>query len=508
MKLRPIFIAVLLLFLSKQQICFAQSVHNDILRELKITKSLTGQADTVQPANAILIKGKKWNMGLLPIAINQIYNSDLPIGYNLGSAIAAKGYQIQLAAGIEASIGKHLHIKINPEFVNAQNQDFDQFSQILGDSVWSVYYQFLNTIDLPSKIVEGPYTKIFPGQSHITYQFNKFEVGVSTENLWWGPGWKNALVMSYNAPGFLHASFKTIKPLQTKIGQFSGQWIAGELKNSGVLPPRIYSAYNGNFVYQPKPTDQRFMAGMHLSWQPKWTPDLTIGYSAATYFYGNDFKSPLDLLPLYTGGNKGSLGAFFASFKLPKEKAELYLEYGAKSPNFRRAFVAGFRKLFPIKQEAYIQFAAELTQMQAQNAELIRNPDSWYTDKTVQHGYTHWGKTIGAGIGPGSNSQNIEIAWVKGKNKIGLQFERLRHNSDFYYLAFESIGDFRRHWIDLSTTANATLDFKHFLIAARLQVTRTYNYQWLIIQTDPNNYFQPSNEYLNLGAGLSLMFRL
>ena len=190
MKLRSIFIVVFLFIVFSQQISYAQSVHNDILRELKTTQSLIGQVDTVQPVNAILIKGKKWNMGLLPIAVNQIYNSDLPIGYNLGSTIAAKGYQVQVAAGIEASIGKHLHIKINPEFVSAQNQDFEQFSQILGDRVWANYYQFLNTIDLPSKIVEGPYQKLFPGQSHINYGFNKFEVGVSTENLWWGPGWK------------------------------------------------------------------------------------------------------------------------------------------------------------------------------------------------------------------------------------------------------------------------------------------------------------------------------
>jgi hypothetical protein len=250
------------------------------------------------------------------------------------------------------------------------------------------------------------------------------------------------------------------------------------------------------------------MTGMHLSWQPKWTPDLTIGYSAASYFYGKDFKSPLDLIPIFSSGNKAGLGALFVSYKMPKEKAEIYLEYGAKSPSFRRAYVAGFRKLFPTKHDAFIQFAVELTQMQAQNAELIRNPNSWYTDAYVQQGYTHMGKTIGAGIGPGSNSQNIEIAWVKGKNKIGLQFERLRHNSDFYYLAFEPIGDYRRHWVDLSTSANATIDLKHFLIAARVQLTRTYNYQWLVIQTDPNNYFQPSNEYLNIGGGLSIMFRL
>lgn len=491
-----------------QNRCAAQSIHTDIFRELNITKSLIGNSDSIEPVKSTIVKRKNWSLGVLPIAINQLYNSDLPIGYNLGSAIAAKGYEVQIAAGIEASFGKHLSIKLNPEFVSAQNQDFEQFSQSQGSRIWASYYQFLNTIDLPSKIGEGTYRKFFPGQSNIKYRFKNIEVGLSTENIWWGPGWKNALIMSYNAPGFLHATINTNKPIRTKIGKFSGQWIGGELEESGVLPPRIYSSYNGSYLYQPKISDKRLMTGINLSWQPKFATNLTIGYSAVSYFYATDFASPLDLLPIDWNGKKGALGALFVQYKLPADKAEIYLEYGAKSQSFRRAYVAGFRKLFPTKHDAYIQVAVELTQMEAQNAELIHNPDSWYTDSYVRQGYTNLGRTIGAGIGPGSNSENFEIAWVKGRNKIGLQFERLRHNSDFYYYAYESIGDFRRHWIDLSTTANATIDFKHFLIAAHLQVTRTYNYQWLIIQTDPLNYFQPGNEYLNFGGGLSLVFRL
>ena len=491
-----------------QDFCAAQSIHTDIVRELNISKSLLGSSDSITPITSTIVKGKNWSLGVLPIAIDQLYNSELPIGYNLGSAIAAKGYQVLISAGIEASIGKHITIKLNPEYVSAQNLDFEQFEQAQGDRIWSSYYQFLNTIDLPNKMGDGPYNKFFAGQSNIKYQFKDFEAGISTENIWWGPGWKNALIMSYNAPGFLHATINTKKPIKTKIGQFSGQLIAGKLEESGILPPRIYSIYNGVFQYQPKFTGKRLMTGINFSWQPKWTPNLTIGYSAVAYFYATDFKSPLDVLPFDFNGKKGALGAMFIQYKLPADKAEIYLEYGAKSPSFRRAYVAGFRKLFPIKNDAYIQFAAELTQMQAQNIDLIRDPNSWYTDKYVRQGYTNNGKTIGAGIGPGSNSENFEIAWVKGRNKIGLQFERLRHNSDYYYYAYEFIGDFRRHWIDLSTSANVSLDFKHFLVAANLKITRSYNYQWLVIQTDPLNYFQPGNEYLNIGGGLSLMFRL
>jgi hypothetical protein len=397
--------------------------------------------------------------------------------------------------GIQTKLGKHISIKANPEFVSAQNANFEQLSQTLGDQTWADYYRFLNNIDLPDQLGQGNYTKLYPGQSHIKYQFENVEAGISTENIWWGPGWKNALIMSFNAPGFLHYTFNTRKPIRTKIGDIQFQIIGGKLTESGILPPRINTANNGQFLYQPKSSDDRFLSAMNISWQPKWTPNLTLGYSHASYFYSPDFF-----------GNKARLGALYAQYQLPAELAELYIEYGALK-SFRRAYVAGFRKLFPTKHNAHIQFAMEFTQMQAPTAELIRNPNSWYTNDFVRHGYTHLGRTIGAGIGPGSNSQNVEIAWVKGQNKIGLQLERLRHNSDFYYFAFERIGDFRRHWVDLSSMAHATYNFNKFWVSARLQMIRTYNYQWLIIQTDPTNYFEPGNEYLNISAGLSVLYR-
>jgi hypothetical protein len=145
--------------------------------------------------------------------------------------------------------------------------------------------------------------------------------------------------------------------------------------------------------------------------------------------------------------------------------------------------------------------------MQAPTAELIREPDSWYTHSYVRQGYTHLGKTIGAGIGPGSNSQTLELAWIKGLKKIGLQFERVRYNSDYYYYAFEYITDFRRHWVDISTTFKADWNFKNLLLSAQIGIVRSYNYQWLVVQVNPTDFFAPGNEFLNISSGLHLTYR-
>ncbi|WP_404877454.1 capsule assembly Wzi family protein, partial [Klebsiella pneumoniae] len=59
--------------------------------------------------------------------------------------------------------------------------------------------------------------------------YKVLSVGISSENLWWGPGIYNSLLMSNNAPGFWHLTFNSRKPLKTPIGDFEWQLIGGKL---------------------------------------------------------------------------------------------------------------------------------------------------------------------------------------------------------------------------------------------------------------------------------------
>ncbi|MEN9685668.1 MAG: hypothetical protein RLZZ28_1454 [Bacteroidota bacterium] len=526
----------------------AQTISNDRLKEIFRNQQLIGtyrtghslsinanQIDLAELDSALesnltpIIKNSVFKGQFLPASLSQQYNAQLPYEWNQSSMIPAKGYQVLARVGVHAAIGKHISIQLAPEFVYAANNDFEGFSGQLNDRAWADRYRFWNTSDIPERFGNDAYTRVFAGQSYIRYNTRAVSFGISTESMWWGPGYRNSLIMSTNAPGFLHATINTIKPIHTGIGSFEGQIIGGQLQSSGFLPPRIYSIYNAAFVYQPKLEKDRYVAGMVLTWNPKWTPGLYLGISKASYLYTSDIANPLDVLPLQgffgrartkteKNGTKASLGSLFIRYVMPAEKAELYMEYGRKdislmpwnilqSDAYRRAYVAGFRKLFHTKGNAHIQLVAELTQMQAPTAELIREPDSWYTHSYVRQGYTHLGKTIGAGIGPGSNSQTLELAWIKGLKKIGLQFERVRYNSDYYYYAFEYITDFRRHWVDISTTFKADWNFKNLLLSAQIGIVRSYNYQWLVVQVNPTDFFAPGNEFLNISSGLHLTYR-
>lgn len=498
----------------------------DTTTPLKSMNFQTGNLYFTSKNNPLGKKTRKTTLAILPFGVTLQNNSALPYGWNDGSMIPAKGLQTQITGGFKFSAGR-FSLQIQPEFVSATNETFEGFPTRHENFIWSRHYKYLNQSDIPESFGTAPYQKVFAGQSNISYATNQWSIGISTENIWWGPGRKNALVMSYNAPGFLHYTFNSVNPLKTKIGHFEWQLMGGQLEHSGMMPPETNRVFNGQFLYQPKRQEDRYIAGALLSWQPKWVPGLFLGASRVSYLYQSDATSIADYLPLdgiistasSKSGKKAFFGSLFARYVMPKVHTELYFEYGRndKAPSiwntiadnhYPKAYVFGLRKLFPIGFKSQsILFGLELTQMQLDEPSLILDSTSysWYTHSQVRHGYTHQGQVIGAGIGPGSNSQTAEIAWIKGKKKIGLEFERVVRNNDFYYYAYQPSGEYNRHWVDISTRLNLQWDFKGFFIQANVGAIRSINYQWFL---NPSNisYFKGGWDLLNVNGQLSINY--
>jgi hypothetical protein len=475
------------------------------------------------PSSDFKKQSKKLEIKWLPLSMETQYNSHHPYGSDQEEMIPARGVQAVVSGGVHLSSGRW-SLQLKPAIVYAQNQEYETFPTDHYPAIWEHYYQWLNTSDIPEKFGKGSYKHFYPGQSSIRYNLNRISIGLSTENIWWGPGSQYALVMSNHAPGFAHFTVNTTKPIQTKIGSFEGQFVAGILSSSGVLPlePNRYGT-SVNLLYVPKRTDSRYLSGLTLTWQPKWTKGLFLGFTSVSYLYPSDITAAADIFPLKgiissgteKAGKKAGLGSLFVRYVMPEEKAELYVEYGRsdKSPTllniigdqgYPRAYVAGFRKLFATKRNAYLQFLSEFTQMQLPTAELIQSAASWYTDAYVRQGYTNNGRVMGAGIGPGSNSQMADISWVKGYTKLGIQFERIAHNNDFFYNTFTN--DYTRHWIDLSTTFHIDWRVKKFLLSSHMSVIRSLNYQWYILPA--LGYFNNGYDVLNFQGSFSFAYAL
>ena len=70
--------------------------------------------------------------------------------------------------------------------------------------------------------------------------------------------------------------------------------------------------------------------------------------------------------------------------------------------------------------------------MEQNASRLIRNAGSWYEHYNVYDGYTNLGEVLGSSIGPGSNSHYISINRIRDFEKIGLGFEIIDHDNDFF----------------------------------------------------------------------------
>jgi hypothetical protein len=114
---------------------------------------------------------------------------------------------------------------------------------------------------------------------------------------------------------------------------------------------------------------------------------------------------------------------------------------------------------------------------------------------------------MGAGIGPGSNSQMIDISLIKGKIKYGVTFERLIHNNDFYYNAYYPISYWKAHWVDMSALYHAAYPVNdHLYLNAAIGIIRSLNYEYRILpNTDP---VLPGNGYdpLNIHGNLTIVY--
>jgi hypothetical protein len=452
----------------------------------------------------------------LPLSINQQFNSHHKYGWNDGSILPSKGYQKQITMGIFAEWGP-ISLKLQPEFVFAENNPIESILSVQHDVVLQQYYPYvLNFIDEPERFGDQTFRKFFPGQSSIRFNYKNLSIGLSSENLWWGPGTRNSLLMSNTAPGFPHLTFNTRKPIHTIVGSFEGQIIGGLVKGSGVIPSDTFRYSN---LYWGKDHSQRYVNGLVATWQPKWIRGLHLGFSRMFYLYKNDIANGLKgYIPIITSflkkntvneddARRDQLISLFFRFVMPQAKSEIYGELGKNDhsadirdfilePEHARAYVFGFRKLFQIKHNKQIEFFSEMTSLEIPKTIQLREQGSWYSHYQVRHGYTNLGQIIGAGIGSGSSSQTIGLNFLKAKNQTGVFLERIVRNNDFYYMAIGPFWNFSSHWVDLSLNFNKDFYIKRFVIRPHVSLINSMNYQWMTKRDVFNLHAQLHSSYI------------
>ncbi|HKG08893.1 MAG TPA: capsule assembly Wzi family protein [Pedobacter sp.] len=503
-----------LLFTSLHSSLFAQTIPVGVLEDVEdvyrrdqllgldslnrsfMIRPLFIQSESEQPFRKLMLTSDEYKakVYLLPIVLQQQMNHR-PFGSNDGAMITNKGYGAVFSAGVYVEVGP-VSLQLRPEYVYAENKKFRSILATTNAADFvSSYQRLMSSIDMPERFGDKPYSKLNLGQSSLRVAHEGFSFGISNENIWWGPGTFNSLLMSNNAPGFVHFTLNTVKPLETPAGNVEAQLILGTLKSSGVRLPEQLNL-------DSKHESNRQIAGFAITYQPKWVEGLYLGFDHTSVTNKKKNKKEWPEAQLYVSNlnknqNADNYSSFFAKWVMPEAKAEFYLQYGFKKYNFElpatktepsaqhsdniRAYIAGFSKLIPTNREddEFIKVGVELTEMNNKNVRNLYPWPSWYNSYVVTDGYTNKGQVLGAAVGPGGSMQSLEVAWVKGFKRIGFQVDRMVQNNDMFYSMRPYTADIRRHWVEFALGGKIDWEFNRFLINSKLTYIRSLNYQYM-----------------------------
>ena len=386
-----------------------------------------------------------------------VTNSATPFSLNDGVMWAGRGLNARITAGIDIRRSR-LHVVIAPEFWFASNARFDRNQDpykfytphppVLryGDGFADPWYVQPYSADVPWRMGSSAISSVWFGQTGAWYNTGPIELGATTENMWWGPGIRNAIVMSDNAAGIPRLELRTPRPWKTRIGDFEGRWFVGALSES-------------QYFDTTKTNDVRSIAAAAITWRPAFQPTLTLGLTRAVYATANGYGDvpfrwldvfantghPADRPPsdssLYPGG-RDQLISLFARWIFPEDGFEAYTEWARQelpsslhdfvvSPTQSHGYTLGmqYRKPAPINARTF-RIQAEVTTLEQSGSFKNRPVGVFYTSRRVIQGYTEFGKPIGASIGPGSSGQWLAFDRISPTSSYGVTFNRIRWNED------------------------------------------------------------------------------
>lgn len=478
---------------------------------------------------------------LLPINFNIEYNSKYPIPTNNGSMIPNSGYQHIISPGFFIKLGP-IDVQLKPEHHYSQNNLYQGFWDNHSSSRWAKRYILWNMIDLPERFGNKRHNNFFLGQSRVMLNYKNLSFGFSNENIWWGPSRINSIMMSNNPRGFKHISFNSNRPLNTSIGDFEFQIISGRLESSGYLPSGNDKIHAGTPIYFVKANqlgktdDWRYLQAINFNFSPSFLNGLSLGFIRWVQFY-NDLvdgyfwmSGKTSYFPIFNNlfrkNDKNfsreiqtdqAAGIYF-KYLDTKSNFEIYSEYylNDSKVNLRdffvdsrhaRAFSLGIQKGLNSIQNNFI-ISWEWTKLEQTAGRVIRDAGSWYQHGAVKDGYTNRGETLGASIGPGSNSHTFQIKKINDLNfdRYIFSFQIIDRDNDFYYLAFDNSDDFRRYWKDFNFSLEVDKSLKKLNLNSSLTYTKSLNYQWGLIKDNNPSYYQPGIDRTNLSFMLSIIY--
>jgi hypothetical protein len=393
---------------------------------------------------------------LIAPEVRTVINSGLPFSINEGTMWAGRGRNVLVIGGLALHAGP-LTVQLAPQYTTSENRRFQvipfpQFTTTPARSVWAnPFHPPASSIDLPYRPGADPIARLTPGQSRIALQWRAVTAGVSTEHRWWGPAMRHPLVLGASSDGIPHAFVETARPLNTRLGQVTAQWIVGTLQESAV------------FDDDPS-NDRRTLAGALVTLTPRKDSALTIGIArvvmgttrragATGTALGRAFDvlrsvgQPVraDLRALPTTG-RDQITSLFARYAFPEAGFESWIEWARfaepvsfgdflEYPGYSQGYTMGVQWSRPVNRSgalhgalrgARFRLAAEATNTEPDASIRVRPVAIAYTSRTVPQGFTHGGRMLANPLGPGASGQWFAADLFAPRFRVGAFAGRIR----------------------------------------------------------------------------------
>ena len=234
------------------------SVAEDRLRLAQLADSANTDGFLMRSANTMGPPAARgWHAFVVRPEIDVRWNDRLPLSLNDGAMWAGRGANTLVRLGAGFSVG-WLSLVVAPEYTFSQNLGFEVFpGREPGRSAWSSpWHTGAHSADLPLRFGNKPYAIVTAGQSALTLRAGPVALGASSENQWWGPGVRNALLLGNQAQGVAHLFLRSSRPWAAGVGNFEWRAIAGALTESiyfDTLPGNDYRSLSGFIVtFRPR----------------------------------------------------------------------------------------------------------------------------------------------------------------------------------------------------------------------------------------------------------------
>lgn len=412
-------------------------------------------------------------------------NSAIPFSQNDGAMWAGRGLTSRIMVGVYGHYGP-VTVLLAPQLIRAQNRGFEFLQQTdpaLSPMLppWRIGE---TSADIPLRFGTLAYTQFDLGQSTLMLRAGPVAFGASTEEQWWGPGIRNALVLSNNAGGVPHAFLRTARPLRTRIGQIEARWLVGALTES-----LYFDTIASN--------DLRSFSAAAATLSPAFEPNLTLGVARSVYAPAPDRASVLargaEVFTRWSAPDstdrepREHLTALFGRWVFPEAGLEVHGEWARTrmpislrdllvAPNHTQGYTVGGQWVQRGSAEGGgVRLQAEATMLEKTPTYRQRYTPGFYVSRFVPQGYTHRGQVVGAAIGPGGSSQWVALDFLWPARSLGAFATRIRWDEDAFFS--RPNGDrYYAHDVSGILGVRASGDVGAFTISGSLALEHRYNF--------------------------------